>query len=196
MGAVSTRKQEAARRAFHAAWEKPIDQLECSGEAFRALRRDLLNLSQKDAARLLRVAKSSIKNWESGKYKTQFAPYLALLLISESKRYRTPSDPGWYGWQFTDRYDPITKRTDCVVSSPAGVSFALSQLEDFCLSMQKAEWLKSAIATLQSKVDALTSENTELREQFRDSGLTAEMHEMQDRLDALLSQLPPLRCAS
>lgn len=196
MGTVNRDRREATRRAFHAAWQKPIEKLECTAEALRELRRDLLNLSQRDAARLLRVATSSIKNWESGAYPAPFTYYLALLLVSESQRYRAPSAPAWRDWQFTDRYDPQTKKTESVMVNAAGLSFTLAQLEDFAMALQKAEWLKLSGAALQAKVEALTSENQEIREQFRDSGVTAELHDMRKNLDALLAQLPFAKAAS
>lgn len=188
-------RREAARRAFHVTWRAPIDRLACTAEAFRELRRDVLNLTQRDTARLLRVSLASIKHWERGKYPTPFAYYLALLLISEGERYRmAPAE--WEGWQFVEHYDAGLRRIiSAMVNPTAGLSFTNDQLENFALSMQKLEWLNAAISMLQSKVGALTRENTEIRELFRKGGVTAEMHTIQNRLNALLSLMPGRKAA-
>src|SRR5689334_16630493 len=57
-----------------------------TSERMLNVRRDVLNLSRADAARLLRVARNTIWDWETGYRRAPFSAYLALRLIADSVR--------------------------------------------------------------------------------------------------------------
>jgi DNA-binding transcriptional regulator YiaG len=72
------RRREVERRAYQAAWQKPLDQIECSAEHFYNLRRNVLSMNRKQAARLLRIGVQSVLNWENGVHPVPFGMFCAL----------------------------------------------------------------------------------------------------------------------
>ncbi len=71
-----------------------LDLPQISGQEMLSLRRDVLNLSREDAARVLRVRRNTIWDWETGTRRPPFSAYLALRCLAESaKRSLLPIDP-------------------------------------------------------------------------------------------------------
>ncbi len=69
-----------------ALWMQAILELpEVSDERIFRLRHDVLDLSRADAARLLRVARNTVWDWEAGRRTAPFAALLALHLIAERR---------------------------------------------------------------------------------------------------------------
>ena len=143
------RKRAAEWRAYQATWYAPIDQLECNAERFYYLRRNVLGLNRKQAARLLRVGVNSVLNWEKGKHPVPFYAYLSLYLISESQHYRL-SNEAWRDWEIKQRYDASRdgqhKGGDVVylVNRITGDAFTPQELLSYGLNMQRLAALKDA----------------------------------------------------
>lgn len=78
-----------------APWLQPIFDLpELSAQSMLSLRRDVLNLSREDAARVLRVRRNTIWDWETGTRRPPFSAYLALRCLADSvRRSNLPIDP-------------------------------------------------------------------------------------------------------
>jgi len=177
-----------AHDAYVAAWAQPYMQIrQASGEEFFQLRRYILQLSRADVARLLRVAKNTIWDWETCRTRLPFSAYFSLRLIAESLRFRLASE-AWRDWEL-DQHCVVsgTKRREATYlrNMKTGACFEPQDLEDFWLVAQRAQMLADNEHDLRARADALTGENTALRELFRADGVTSELHAMQDRLQAL-----------
>jgi transcriptional regulator with XRE-family HTH domain len=189
------RKREAEWRAYQGTWQRPIDELECTAEAFYNLRRNALGLNREQAGRLLRVGSQSLLNWEHGRHPVPFYAFLAMLLISESQHYRLANE-AWREWEFVQRFDadaslPVKQRKHVatLVNRETGAHFTPDELDRLHFTMQKLVQLESENRALRGKVEALTSENSEIRELFRVDGVTGELHDMRERLEALLGKI-------
>ncbi len=192
------RLRAAEWRAYQALWQKRINEISSpTGEAFYNLRRNVLVLNRKQCARLLRVGVQSVLNWETSVHPVPFYAYLALLLISESQHYRLASE-AWKDWSFLERLpdDAFQQRKGRreniiteLVNRKLGAAFTPRQLEWYHVLMQQAVATLEANVTLQSRVEALVRENTAIREAFRVGGVTAELHEMRERMEGLLGRI-------
>lgn len=186
------RQREREWTAYHATWQRPIDELVCTAAAFYNLRRNVLVLNRKQTARLLRVGVKSVLNWETGAHPVPFYAYLALILIAESEHYRLASF-AWRDWNFIDRMseDSFAKQKIIteIVNFQTGAHFTPDELNRFHFLLLQAGALEAEVAKANAKVDALTQENSEIRELFRVDGVTDEVHAMRDRLAELLGKI-------
>lgn len=189
------RRHDAEWRAYQAAWQKPIDELECNKDRFFFLRRHVLVLNRKQTARLLRVSINSVLNWEHGVYPVPFSAMLALLLISESMRYRLASE-AWRDWEFSQRFNsdvalPTKARRHVTYlhNAKTGACFEPEELNRLHYTMQRIALLDSENIELRQCVAALTRENTELREMFLADGVTTELRGMRDRIQRLYERI-------
>jgi DNA-binding transcriptional regulator YiaG len=191
------RRREAEWRAYQAAWQKPIDEMRCSPEAFFHLRRNVLVLNRKQCARLLRVSVGAVFFWETGRHPVPFPAFLALQLVSESTHYRL-ANYAWRDWQFIERLpedsfairrgrrdNEITE----IVNRKTGAHFTPDELDHYFAITQQAIALQSEAEALHRKVGTLTRENTEIREMFRTDGVTAELLALRERMNALVSKI-------
>lgn len=139
---------------------------------------------------------SSLINWENGVHPVPFYAYLALLLVSESQHYKLASYD-WRDWRFIERgntdsrqqYRGRESRITELVNPTLGAAFTPRQLENYHLLMQQAAAALSANVMLQAKVDELVQANTSLPRLFLTNGLTAELHAMRDRMEALVRRI-------
>jgi DNA-binding transcriptional regulator YiaG len=184
-------------RAYQAAWQKPIDEMTCTAEAFHHVRRHVLNLNRKQTARLLRVSVSSLINWETGVHPVPFPAYVALLLISESQHYRLASE-AWRDWEFIERLPDDAFQTRKggrdnyiheFVNRRLGLAFTARDLEQHWLRVQEAPALKDEVAKLRAQVGELTAANTELRRILSGNGVGDELFAMRDRLQELVDKM-------
>lgn len=190
------RKRENEWRAYQATWQRPINQLKCSAERFYDLRRNVLVLNRKQAARLLRVGVTSVLNWETGVHPVPFYAYLALLLVSESQHFRL-ANWAWRHWEFIQRVDSDSRNQYSghelhiteLVNRKTGTHFSPQELDRFYWQLQQAIALESEAITMQKKLEDLTRENTEIRELFRVDAVTAEVQDMRKRVGELLGKI-------
>jgi len=179
----------AAHAAYVAAWSQPYMQIpQADGEEFFRLRRHILQLSRADVARLLRVAKNTVWDWETDRRRVPFSAFFALRLIAESLRFRLASE-AWRDWEL-DEHCVVSGNTEMreatyLRNTKTGACFEPRDLDNFYLMAQRVQMLADNEHELRARVDALTRENTALRELFLAEGVTSELHEMQDRLQAL-----------
>lgn len=192
----AARKQAAQHRVFLACWHGRVDELQCTPERFHELRRDVLLLNREQTARVLRVGRSTVANWESARNPVPFTAFLALLLIAESERYRLAPDEQWRDWEFIQwlphgQKNPVT----FFVNGKTGSCHTAEDMEALAVHWSKLRVaaLDSENCALRDKVLALTQENQEIRTLFRNSGVTAEMHGMKDRLGELLGRINTAR---
>ncbi len=189
------RKREAEWRAYQATWQKPIDEIVCTAEDFYQLRRNVLGLNRHETARLFRVSVKKVLNWERGTTELPFYAYLALLLVSQSQHYRLANE-AWRDWEFGERYDanarlPMKRQGQVffLVNRKTGAYFEPEHLNSLHATMQELARLDSKRYELEQRVGSLTAENTSLRKMFLADGVTAELHDMQDRLQKLLGRV-------
>jgi hypothetical protein len=189
------RQHEAEWRAYQAAWQKPINEMRGTAEEFYQLRRTVLGLNRKQTGRLLRVSVNTVLNWEHGVYPVPFYAYLALVLVAESVHYKLANEQ-WRDWHFIERFNadqalPARQRKHvaCLVHPESGACFSAEDLLAIHYQMQKLAALEGEALKLRGEVDTLTAENTQLREMFRDDGVTEELHSMQNRLQTLLAKV-------
>lgn len=189
------RKRAALWQAYQAAWQKPIDELECSAERFYNLRRNVLSLNRKQTARLLRVGVTSVLNWETGVHPVPFYAYLALLLVSESLHYRLANEE-WQDWQMVERFNadgalPRKKQRSVsyLVNRRTGASYTPEVLDYIHEQVARASAIESEAHRLRGQLDNLAAENAALREKSGVDGMTAELDEMRGRLEAMLSRV-------
>jgi transcriptional regulator with XRE-family HTH domain len=75
-------------------WLQPIlDLPKPTGERLFKLRHEVLGLSRADTARLLRIARNTLWDWETGVRQPPFSAYLALRLLAEMGRSLGSFDP-------------------------------------------------------------------------------------------------------
>jgi DNA-binding transcriptional regulator YiaG len=70
-----------------------LEMPDVTSESFVALRHGVLNLSRSDVSRLLRVARNTVWDWETGYRSAPFSAFLALTLLRESQRLVDSVDP-------------------------------------------------------------------------------------------------------
>jgi len=182
-----------AHDAYIAAWSQPYMKIpQADGEEFFRLRRFVLNLSRADVARLLRVAKNTIWDWETNRRRLPFSAFFALRLIAESLRFRLAAE-AWRDWELDEHCvvsgNTARREATYLRNVKTGACFEPQDLDDFYLVAQRAQMLADNEHDLRARADALTGENTALRELFRADGVTAQLHEMQDRLQALHARI-------
>jgi transcriptional regulator with XRE-family HTH domain len=193
------RRRAEEWRAYQATWQRPINELECDRERFFSLRRYALNLNRKEAARLLRVSVGSVLNWERGTHPVPFYAYLALLLVSESLHYRFASVQ-WRDWEMVQRYEAGQGHRNRrgyraeLVNQRLGLWFSPKDLERYALGMQRLVALEEENRELRDKADALAHENAQIRELFRLGSVSDELHDVRERVEALLGPAPGQRC--
>jgi transcriptional regulator with XRE-family HTH domain len=179
--------------AYVAAWSQPYMQIrQADGEEFFQLRRHVLQLSRADVARLLRVAKNTVWDWETGRTRLPFCAFFALRLISESLRFRLASE-AWRDWEL-DEHCVVSGNTEMreatyLRNSKIGACFEPHDLENLHLVMQRVQQLDDTNRELQARVEALTHENTELRELFLSDGVTSQLHDVRDQVQALYDRI-------
>jgi transcriptional regulator with XRE-family HTH domain len=181
-----------AHDAYVAAWSQPYMQLrQADGEEFFQLRRHVLQLSRADVARLLRVAKNTVWDWETGRTRLPFCAFFALRLIAESLRFRLASE-AWRDWELDEHcVVTMTKRREATYlrNTKTGACVEPRDLENLYLVMQRVQQLDDTNHVLQAQVEALTRENTELRELFLSDGVTSQLHDMRDQVQALYDKI-------
>lgn len=95
--AKETRKRKRLPRGFNRRakpWLQPMLELEePTDERMLKVRRDVLGLSRADASRLLRVARNTIWDWETGYRRAPFSAYLALRLVADAAKRETSTGP-------------------------------------------------------------------------------------------------------
>jgi hypothetical protein len=190
------RSRLAEWRAYRAAWQGPINALECSAEAFYHLRRDVLTLNRKQTARLLRASVNSVLNWEHGVHPVPFYAYLALLLISEAVQYRF-ANTAWKDWDLAQYYDadprlPKQKRgyVSKLVNRELDIALTPQDLEKYAARMWHANNLEAHNATLRAEVEELTREIAALREQAGTDAIAGDLQDVRAGLKSLLERIP------
>jgi transcriptional regulator with XRE-family HTH domain len=183
----------AAHASYVAAWSQPYMQIrQADGEEFFQLRRHVLQLSRADVARLLRVAKNTVWDWETGRTRLPFCAFFALRLIAESLRFRLASE-AWRDWELDERcvVSGSTERREATYlrNKRSGACFEPDDLENLYLVMQRVQQLDDTNHELKASVEALTRENTELRELFLSDGVTSQLHDVRDQVQALYDRI-------
>ena len=75
-------------------WLRAITDLpKPTSETLLTLRRDVLNLSRADAAKVLRVARNTVWDWETDYRRAPFSAFLALRLLANEMRQHLSGDP-------------------------------------------------------------------------------------------------------
>lgn len=96
----SARKRKNIPRTFDRrpkAWLSSILELPAhTSERMLNVRKEVLGLSRADASNLLRVARNTIWDWETGYRRAPFSAYLAMRLLADLQRQQSSSDP----WRF------------------------------------------------------------------------------------------------
>lgn len=91
------RKRKNIPRTFNRRpkpWLSPVLELpDYTSERMLNVRKEILGLSRADAARLFRVARNTIWDWETGYRRAPFSAYLAMRLLADSMKRQSSSDP-------------------------------------------------------------------------------------------------------
>lgn len=74
-----------------------LEPIEIGPQQFQMFRRDVLNMTQAQAAAYLRVSASTVSAWESGRSRIPFMAFETLRLMAETTHARI-AHPEWEGW--------------------------------------------------------------------------------------------------
>lgn len=74
-----------------------LEPIEIQPERFRMFRRDVLHMTQTQAAAYLRVSASTVSAWEAGRSRIPFMAFETLRLMAETTHARM-AHPEWDGW--------------------------------------------------------------------------------------------------
>lgn len=184
---------DEAHAAYAAAWAQPYAEIRTAdGAEFFQLRRHVLQLSRADVARLLRVSTNAVRGWETDRCRVPFSAFFALRLIAESLRFRLASQ-AWSNWQLEDGHQMTrtgkVREAVYLKNTETGACFEPEDLNNFWLTAQRVQMLADNEANLKARVEALTRENTELRELFQRDGVTAELHNVREQVQALYEKI-------
>ncbi|MEO8717900.1 MAG: hypothetical protein ABI423_06730 [Burkholderiales bacterium] len=175
-----------------AAWSQPYMQIpQADGERFFELRRHVLQLSRADVARLLRVAKNTVWDWETDRRRVPFSAFFALRLIADSLRFRLAAE-AWRDWELDEHVKIHQGRAleqTYLRNVKTGACFEPKDLDNFYLMAQRVQMLTDNEHELKARIESLTCENTALRELFLSDGVTSQLHDMRDQVQALYDRI-------
>lgn len=153
-----------------------------SGVGFRTLRRMVLGISTEQCAAYLGIHRSTICRWESGEVEMPKAAYEVLRLLSRSACQRL-SHKHWDGWF-------INRQTGELVSPDVGrLAVKPEEINGLPGLYNRLSHLMLHVANLESQVEALVTENTELRSGDKSRQLAAELEAMQERIAGILGSV-------
>lgn len=172
---------EAAFPGFHPLWVQESQRITIVPASLEYLRLHCMNITQAQAAAYLRVSLDEYQTWERGGKPVPFMAFELLRLVYTSTAYRL-SHATWDGWHFNKDGHLVSPDVGRMAVTPRdfiALVFMRSELEG---RRQEVEKLKASMADLET-------ENTRLRQMFRENAITNELETMQTRLGDLLASI-------
>jgi hypothetical protein len=147
---------------------------------FKSLRKTIMRLSVAQCAAYLRVPRTHISAWESGKTPVPFSAYEALRLQYETNFFKM-SHRVWDGWY-------IEQQTGKLISPDNGkIAVLPGELNTLLLTYGRLSSLEETCTTQSQRIDALEAENAALRGHDKVRAVTVELENMQATIADLLS---------
>lgn len=151
-------------------------------EKFKALREQVLRLTQMQTARYLRVGQTTLSGWERGTSPIPFSAYETLRLLADHVLFRLWHDM-WDGWF-------INQKTGELVSPDVGrLSVTPADINAIPHLHSIASTYKLEYERLKRELQEAIAENTRIRELYLSGGITDELREMQDHVTTLLARI-------
>jgi len=157
----------------------------CAPENFAMRRQYLLNMSVEQCAAWLRVHRTTVQRWESGKDRIPFAAFEAMRLLYDHIIYQRQNDQ-WLGWKFT-KAGELVNPNGTLIFTPARLlavdsAFRLSAIH----ALDNAQ-LKTDLAAANEEIERLRVENIKLREMAAADVMVDELHAIRSHVDSLLA---------
>jgi len=156
--------------------------------AFKQLRAWTLCMSIEQCAAFLRVEAFDIEQWEAGAAPIPYAAFIALRLAVDIE-YLPHQVKAWADWWII----PDGIHVGMLMNRKTGAMFSELEINALSHTVAAANRAKDRTekenARLREQVARLTTENTRLRQLFNEEGVTKELRQMQERMNALLASI-------
>ena len=145
----------------------------------------MLNMSVEQCAAWLRVHRTTIKRWETGKDRIPFAAFEAMRLLYEHVTYQRHSDQ-WSGWRFTKAGELVSPDGTLIFTPDRLLAVASAFRLAAIYEMENAQ-LKIELAAANEKIERLRVENIQLRQMAAADAMVDELHSIRNHVDSLLA---------
>ena len=186
--AILKGKPRQGPNVYVAQWKAEADQVQnITGDSFKYLRKTILGMTQDECGDFLRVHQTTISDWESGYFRVPFSAYYMLVMVTKTTSFRFANEQ-WAGWKIEVEYDWLNKfePVSYLKNEKLRISLTPNELLYVRSYLNLGEAAREQVVELRIKLDEAISENTRLRQMFRENGITAEVEAMQDKITALL----------
>lgn len=156
--------------------------VEITPQRFQTMRKMILGLQINQCAAYLRVSRSSVSAWESGRTPIPFAAYEALRLQSETNFFKM-SHQIWDGWY-------VQRQTGALISPhDAKVEILPHQLSTMHLTYAQLAIAEEKCHRQARRIDQLEAENARLRGKAKVRQVVEKLESMQATIANLLGDL-------
>lgn len=172
------------RRGLPTWYAWAMEEHSITASELRAWRANFLQCSVAECAALMRVPEQQVYRWESGRSPIPFAIWYMMHSLLQSP------DVWLARCGFADLYVEYRDGEAylCSATYPS-VRFTHAQLCYYELALKRLDALQTERRELCEQLEALRSENADLRNMFARGHVTAELRDMSERLHGLLSRI-------